>query len=319
MSFWPGRYRNIGEARAALPARLHPSHLKLVEALDAVADQGSEDPARACLQAARRFSADDLERLNDAPALLVQARDIETFRAWAAAPEPVPNAPDARWWEQQIQAARRQAPRMAAARDVQARSARHASALLGLPVNVLLRSERHHESLLGLPVLLGERSPRAIAAWVDTTLADIDPSMAAELRADDPVLRALLQDREDMLVCMSYLSMMLEAVPASVYAYMAGPGAVHVPLQIVRLLACAFLGARSALGPIHGWVERLQAPGPGEAQYGLLDTAVKELALHLDQFTTAVGELHRLGEMLLPGAPGWGGRLGKGLRGLFGS
>jgi hypothetical protein len=294
------QFRDIREAREGLESRLHSRYLGLVDVLKPLLPRWEKNPARASLDAARAFYAgDDAAWRADGPELIAQAQALEACQAHVALPDVLPYARDGAWWAQQIAAARHDARGRASGGDAcRQRGLRCAAEALGLPADLLDRSHRHRDSVLGLPALICEGEPADLAAWVGTVLHDIDPDMARELAQDDPTLQSLRDDHDALLGCMAYLLFMIETLPCGFYAQLAGPGGIHVQTQLVRLVACGLLGARTALQQIHGVVECLQAFDRGGGSDPAFALAVQELAVHLDQFTTAMLELHELGALL---------------------
>lgn len=165
---------------------------------------------------------------------------------------------------------------------------------------------KHREAILGLPTLIASSDVDGIQNFVDTVLKDIDPDLYKAVRESNNfhIAIELIADHESALNYVSYMSLMVEAVPPNFYAYASAKYGVQLLLEVILTIACAFftagagiavrvstLAARliSASAKVSGVARRIQ-----KAQ-----AAIVAFVRVLEDFLQAARDLHRLGEKLL--------------------
>jgi hypothetical protein len=168
---------------------------------------------------------------------------------------------------------------------------------------------KHREAILGLPTLIASSNVDGIQKFVDTVLKDIDPELYKVVRESGNfhIALELIADHESALNYVSYMSLMVEAVPPNFYAYASAKYGVQLLLEVILTIGCAFftagagiavrvstLAARliSASAKVSGVARRIQ-----KAQAAIM--AIMAFMRVLEDFLQAARDLHRLGEKLL--------------------
>lgn len=165
---------------------------------------------------------------------------------------------------------------------------------------------RHRDAILNLPNLIANGDPRPIQAFVDNELMDIDPELAKAIKNDPnfPVVLEIIADADSALAYVSYVGLMLEAIPPNFYAYAAGKGGAYLMIEVVLLIVTALLSAGTAAAArITMLVARFAA---GSAKIASAGKKIKRAKAAVDAFiriledlSNAVDDLHNLGAKLL--------------------
>lgn len=165
---------------------------------------------------------------------------------------------------------------------------------------------RHRDAILNLPVLIAAGEPKPIQAFVDTVVMDIDPELGRAIRTDPnfAIVLEIIADNESALSYVSYVSLMIEAIPPNFYAFIAGKGAAYVAIELVMLVITALLSAGAAAAArVAALVVRLattSAKVAGAAKHlRRAKEAVDAFIRALEDLMTAVNDLHALGAKLV--------------------
>ena len=164
----------------------------------------------------------------------------------------------------------------------------------------------HRDAILNLPTLIASGDVKAVQAFVDNELKDIDPELAMAIKnnPDFPRVLEVIQDHDSALTYVTYASLMIEAIPPNFYAYVAAKGGVYLLIEVVLLIVTALLSAGTAAAArIATLVARLATTGAKAAGAGAklkkAQAAVNALMRMLEDFSDAAQNLHRLGDKLL--------------------
>lgn len=165
---------------------------------------------------------------------------------------------------------------------------------------------RHRDAILNLPDLISEGDAKGVQHFVDTVLMDIDPQLARDIKESGRfhIALELIADHDSALNYISYVGLMIEAVPPNFYAYMSAKFGVQLLLEAILLVVCAFFTAGTAvaarLGALAARLVAAGAKASGTARrIQKAQEAIRAYARMLEDFMDAAGELHRLGEKLV--------------------
>ena len=165
---------------------------------------------------------------------------------------------------------------------------------------------KHRDAILNLPSLIANGDPRPIQAFVDRELMDIDPKLAKAIKNDPnfPVVLEIIADADSALAYVSYVGLMLEAIPPNFYAYAAGKGGAYLMIEVVLLIVTALLSAGTAAAArITMLVARIAASSAKIATAGKkikrAKAAVDAFIRMLEDLSNAVDDLHQLGAKLV--------------------
>ena len=162
----------------------------------------------------------------------------------------------------------------------------------------------HRDAILNLPVLIASGNVKAIQAFVDNELKDIDAKLARAIKNDPnfPLVLEVIQDHDSALTYVTYASLMIEAVPPNFYAYVAAKGGVYLLIEVVLLIVTALLSAGTAAAArIATLAARLstsaRVAGLGK-KIQSAQTAIHAMTRMLQDFSDAADNLHILGYKL---------------------
>lgn len=165
---------------------------------------------------------------------------------------------------------------------------------------------KHREAILGLPNLISTGRPDLVQKFVENELMDIDAAFATKIRTDPrfAVVLELIADHDTALSYISYIGLMLEAVPPNFYAYIGGKGAAYLIIEVILLLVSAVLSAGAAAAArIGALVVRLTAASVKLAVQGKrlrrAKAAVDSFIARLRELMRVVEELESLGMKLV--------------------
>lgn len=163
----------------------------------------------------------------------------------------------------------------------------------------------HRDALLGLPELIASADVNGVQRFIDTVLMDIDPELAAAIKHDPNLYAALevIADHDSALTYLTYVQMILEAVPPNFYAYVAGRGGAYVMIEIATLAVVALLSAGSAAAArVATLIARFATAGAKVSTVGKrikrAKHAIDALVRALEDMIAAVSDLHALGSKL---------------------
>lgn len=163
----------------------------------------------------------------------------------------------------------------------------------------------HRDAILNLPALIASGNVKAIQAFVDNELKDIDAKLAKAIKNDPnfPLVLEVIQDHDSALTYVTYASLMIEAVPPNFYAYIATKGGVYLLIEVVLLIVTALLSAGTAAAARIGTlVARLATTSAKVAGAGnkikKADAAIHAMTRMLQDFSDAADNLHMLGYKL---------------------
>jgi hypothetical protein len=211
------------------------------------------------------------------------------------------------WWQRAIEQktgdlTREQLARLEAARQTMETTAR--SVIEGAAK--AQKIYQHRQAILDLPALIANGEPRPIQAFVDTVLADIDPALAKAIRRDPnfAVVLEIIADHDSALTYLSYVGLMLEAIPPNFYAYVAGKGSAYLMIEVVLLIVTALLSAGAAAAArITMLIARFAAAGvkavTANRRIKRARAAIDAFVRVLSDLSQAVDDLHNLGAKLV--------------------
>uniref|UniRef100_UPI00311FA8DA DUF4150 domain-containing protein n=1 Tax=Vibrio sp. TaxID=678 RepID=UPI00311FA8DA len=83
---------------------------------------------------------------------------------------------------------------------------------------------KHRQTILALPQKISDGDVDAVQTFVDTVLMELDPEWAMEVKGHEqfPRAMAIIEDHDTILTYVTYLSLMLEAIPPNFYFYYGG-------------------------------------------------------------------------------------------------
>ncbi|MEZ9043163.1 MULTISPECIES: DUF4150 domain-containing protein [unclassified Vibrio] len=109
---------------------------------------------------------------------------------------------------------------------------------------------KHRKTILELPQKISNGDVDAVETFVDTVLMDIDPEWAEEIKGHEqfPNAMAIIEDHDTILTYVTYLSLMLEAIPPNFYFYYGGKAGTYLILELILtvVLAIFTLGTGAA-------------------------------------------------------------------------
>ena len=164
---------------------------------------------------------------------------------------------------------------------------------------------KHRDAILNLPTLIANGEPRPIQAFVDNELMEIDPELATAIK-NDPNFALVLEviaDHDTALTYLSYVGLMVEAIPPNFYAYVAGKGGAYLMIEVVMLIVTALLSAGTAAAArITMLIARFAATSAKVATAGKklqhAKAAINAFIRVLEDLSNAVDNLHTLGAKL---------------------
>jgi uncharacterized membrane-anchored protein YhcB (DUF1043 family) len=165
---------------------------------------------------------------------------------------------------------------------------------------------QHRDATLNLPTLIAQGQPKPIQAFVDNQLMDIDPELAKAIKNNPnfPLVLEIIADHDSALTYLSYMSLMLEAIPPNFYAYAAGKGSAYLMIEVVLLVVTALLSAGAAVAARIGMlIARFAAASAKIASVGKklkkAKAAIDAFIRILEDLSDAVDRLHALGAKLV--------------------
>lgn len=211
------------------------------------------------------------------------------------------------WWQRNFEKAADEAEAAITARiEAQVNAAKSAADTATASVQKLRKMYKHRDAIFNLPQLLVAGDPKPVQAFVDTVLADIDPELAKEIRNNPKfhLVLELIADHDSILSYLSYLGLIVEAIPPNFLAYLAAKGSVYLLIEVVLLLVTALLSAGTvAAARVASILARLAANSAKFAKAAKKVERAKEafeaFIRVVDDFWQAVNDLHNLAEKLL--------------------
>lgn len=269
--------REITEERDNIIISLHAAYLNLVDHMAEFQMQWDESPTGAFLHSAIEGGhAGGAEWLKDQAALFEPAlwsdlggkiKDtagaaydrLESYRAKRYAEmksainkigDPEDTLYNWTWWQNTLEKKIDEvtAQQMQMLKDAE-------KAVSGTVTSVLAAAEmaekiyHHRAAIINLPTLIADGKPKPIQAFVDTVLFDIDRDLAIAIKRDPNFAYVLevIADHDSALSYLSYVGLMLEAIPPNFYAYLAGKGGAYLMIEVVMLIVSALLSAGTAV------------------------------------------------------------------------
>lgn len=109
---------------------------------------------------------------------------------------------------------------------------------------------KHRQTILELPQKISNGDIDAVEGFVDTVLMELDPDWAQEIKSHEqfPNAMAIIEDHDTILTYVTYLSLMLEAIPPNFYFYYGGKAGTYLILELILtvVLAICTLGTGAA-------------------------------------------------------------------------
>lgn len=159
-------------------------------------------------------------------------------------------------------------------------------------------------AILALPALLAKGDRAGIATFLERVLPGLWPDIAADLRAapHQHVIDELLDEQDCILSWLAYMELAFDAIPPSVFAYIAGTGGSTLMLELRLLLPLLLLDTGSAAADAASELQqRLENCLGQEDELQPPDQAIADLATLLLQFRRAANEVHEIGVLLADG------------------
>lgn len=163
----------------------------------------------------------------------------------------------------------------------------------------------YRQQIFRIPELIAQGDGEAIMAFIRGPLNEIDPEMSKNIlrNPDLPYAIALVQDHDSLLTYLSYVTLILEAVPPNFYVYTAGKGATYVALEVVLnvvlglLTEGAFVAARLATLMARFAVSSKRVAGAMRT-IKKADAAIQSFRRSINEFIEAKHELMDLGRKI---------------------
>ncbi|GLT17170.1 hypothetical protein GCM10007938_09470 [Vibrio zhanjiangensis] len=146
---------------------------------------------------------------------------------------------------------------------------------------------KHRQTILALPQKISNGDVDAVQTFVDTVLMELDPEWAMEVKGHEqfPRAMAIIEDHDTILTYVTYLSLMLEAIPPNFYFYYGGKAGTYLLLELVLTIVLAiFTLGTGAAARIATLVARL-AVGAKKVK------GIRNAAKALDSFIKALESL----------------------------
>lgn len=160
---------------------------------------------------------------------------------------------------------------------------------------------KHRKSIVALPQKVAEGDVDSIQIFIDTVLMELDPEWAKEIKGHEnfPKAMAIIEDHDSIMTYVTYLSLMLEAIPPNFYSYYGGKAGAYLLLELILTVVLAiFTVGAGAAARISTLLARF-ASGAKNVK------GIKNAAKALDSFIKAVeslidvlGDYKRLAEKL---------------------
>ncbi|MEQ3531441.1 hypothetical protein [Pseudoalteromonas sp. XMcav11-Q] len=163
----------------------------------------------------------------------------------------------------------------------------------------------HRHAITNLLDDIAKGEVAKVQQFVDTTLVDIDPELAASIKntPDFYLVLALIDDHDSALTYVAYASLFMEAVPPNFYAYIGGKGGAYVAIEVCLLLATSLLtlGAGTA-ARVTALAAKLSANGARAASTSVkvkkAQAAISAFIRTLEDFNDSTTTLKKLGKKL---------------------
>jgi hypothetical protein len=241
------------------------------------------------------YSAEQYEALRasfDQGRKLVDDAD-DTIKNWA-------------WWQSAIEEKEVDMHRYAEQRITAATKAvNDAAATVIDSVDKANKVYAHRDEILNLPNLIAAGDARGVQNFIDTGLMDIDPELAKSIKQSGEfhIALELIADHDSALNYMSYLSLMIEAVPPNFYGYMSVKYGVQLLLEVILSLVLAFLtggaGVAARLTALSARLLSASAKVAGVARrMKKAQEAIHAMVRVIEDFMDAASDLHALGRKL---------------------
>ncbi|MFA0114339.1 PAAR-like domain-containing protein [Vibrio sp. 10N.261.46.E11] len=146
---------------------------------------------------------------------------------------------------------------------------------------------KHRQTILELPQKISNGDVDAVETFVDTVLMELDPEWAQEIKGHEqfPNAMAIIEDHDTILTYVTYLSLMLEAIPPNFYFYYGGKAGTYLILELILTVVLAiFTLGTGATARIATLVARF-AGGAKKVK------GIRNAAKALDSFIKAVESL----------------------------
>lgn len=165
---------------------------------------------------------------------------------------------------------------------------------------------QHRDAILNLPNLLSEGDAKGVQQFIDTVLMDIDPQLAKAIKESGQfhIALELIADHDSVLNYLSYVSLMIEAVPPNFYAYMSAKFGIQLLLEVVLMVVTAIFTAGVGVAVrVSTLVARLVMASTKVAgvarRIQKAQAAIRAFARMIEDFMEAATDLHALGRKLV--------------------
>lgn len=330
--------QEIAADREDVVQRLHTSYMNLLDSMEEFQQQWDDSPTHAFLDAAYEglkvggadwgasftdlFDKETWKQVGDkvegfagqaydALATYSEQQYEELREAFEDGSELVDNANDTikswAWWRRVIDDGVKQARDYGQQKiEAATKSVDDASATMLDSTVRAAKLYQHREAILNLPNLISKGDAVGVQRFVDTVLMDVDPALAKSIKKSGQfhIALELIADHDSALNYMSYLSLMVEAVPPNFYAYVSAKYGVQLLLEVILLLACALFtagtGVAVRLSTLAARLLATSAKTSGAVRrIRKAQLAIQGFVRSLDDFMDAARGLQRLGEKLV--------------------
>lgn len=172
-------------------------------------------------------------------------------------------------------------------------------------IEVSQRMYQFRNEIAKVPKLIADGDAVGVQNFVDNVLSQIDPELAKSIRNDPEfyTVLALIEDHDAALTYVSYVSLVIEAVPPTFYAYMAAKGAATLLIELLTILITAFLTMGAALvARVATFLARLAATSSrlvnATQRIKKAKAALDAFIRIVNDFVDAATDLRRLGKKL---------------------
>ncbi len=146
---------------------------------------------------------------------------------------------------------------------------------------------KHRKTIIDLPQRIASGDVVAVQKFIDTVLVELDPEWAKEVKEHEnfPKALAIIEDHDSILTYVTYVSLMLEAIPPNFYSYHGGKAGAYLLLELILTIVLAiFTVGAGAAARVSALLARFAA-GAKKVK------GVKNAAKALDSFIKAAESL----------------------------
>lgn len=166
---------------------------------------------------------------------------------------------------------------------------------------------KHRQAIMDLPSMIARADTHGIKKFVNTSLMEIDSELANEIGNHPrfPLVLAVIRDDDSVITYLSYIGLIISAIPPNFYAYIAGKGSAYLIIEVVLLAVTAILSAGAAAAARIGMlIARLAATSvravTTASKIKRAQRAIDSVERVMVDVTRAADEFQNLGYKLIP-------------------